>query len=100
MTIIDQLEFDRAQRGAPANGMELAAVNAERPWWDSAMGRLKAFAASGLDFDAYDLTEAGVGDPDHANRWGALFNAARTQVLIDRTGEDQRTRATPRLPPD
>lgn len=92
MSIIDQLGFDLQQTGTPANGMQQAGINAERPWWETAMGRLRAYAAAGIEFDAYDLTKAGVPAPDHPNRWGALFNTAKAQGLIVHAGYHQSER--------
>ena len=52
-------------------------------WWRSCAWRgLEALARSGRPFTASDLSELGVPDPDHANRWGALFMAARHAGLI------------------
>lgn len=92
MTIIDQLEFDLQQTGEPETGVAQAALNAERPWWNTAMNWLRAYAVSGIEFDAYDLTKAGVPEPDHPNRWGALFHTAKTQGLIEHAGYHQSER--------
>lgn len=66
----------------PTPGVARAWQNADDWWKSSAMQGLKALAASGRDFDAYDVAQLGVPEPDHANRWGALFRAARQQGLI------------------
>lgn len=64
-----------------------AAVAESDPWWhDCALRALSWLAEGGRPFDAFDLTELGVPDPDHPNRWGALFNAARQSGLIECVG--------------
>lgn len=56
-------------------------------WWrDAAERALSWWAAIGVEFDSYDLTELGVPDPDHPNRWGALFKAAADQGRIAAVG--------------
>lgn len=52
-------------------------------WWrDVAERALSWWAEAGVEFDCYDLTELGVPDPDHPNRWGALFTTAQQAGLI------------------
>lgn len=69
-----------------APGVQLALDNAD-DWWQSvAMRALRWLAATGQPFEAYDVTELGVPDPDHPNRWGALFRAAHTAGLIEHHG--------------
>lgn len=64
-------------------------------WWRSTAGRaLQWWAQTGLEFDAFDLTELGVPDPDHPARWGALFRAAHTAGLIRPVGYRQSRRPT------
>lgn len=67
-------------------------ANADTWWRDSAERALRDLAASGRTFEAYDLTEMGVPDPDHPNRWGALFRAAHTAGLIEPVGYAQSRR--------
>lgn len=56
-------------------------------WWRSCVeAGLRHLAATGSPFDAFDLTELGVPDPDHPNRWGAAFRAAATGGLIEPIG--------------
>ncbi len=70
----------------PPDGLQQAASNTDS-WWSSlAMSALRSLAASGRLFECYDLTELGVPDPDHANRWGPLFRAAHTAGLIEHHG--------------
>jgi len=55
----------------------------EAPDWDrQAMKAVREHAATGATFDAYTLTLAGVPEPRHPNRWGALFRAAATAGII------------------
>lgn len=62
-------------------------------WWRSTAERaLLWWAESGVEFDAFDLTQLGVPDPDHPNRWGALFGAAKATGLIEPVGYRQSRR--------
>jgi hypothetical protein len=80
-----QLELDYS-------GVEQATENADAWWWSCAMTALKHLASLGTDFTAYDITEHGVPDPDNANRWGALFNAARKAEIVHAVGYQQSRR--------
>jgi hypothetical protein len=54
-------------------------------WWSStAMQAVRAMAATGRVFQAFDLVETcGIPEPDHPNRWGALLTrAARNGVIV------------------
>lgn len=51
-------------------------------WRANAWGALDALAASGVEFTADDVRDAGVGEPPHPNHWGALFLAAQAQQVI------------------
>ncbi len=56
-------------------------------WWRStAEAGIAYLASTGEPFDAFDVTELGVPDPDHPNRWGAVFRAASTAGLIESVG--------------
>ncbi|WP_324650989.1 hypothetical protein [Georgenia sp. H159] len=68
--------------------------NADDWWRDSAERALRWWAQSGQPFDAFDITELGVPDPDHPARWGALFRAAYTSGLIQPIGYHQSRRPT------
>ena len=57
-------------------------ANADAWWYDAARRALEWLAESGKPFDAYDLTELGVPDPDHPSRWGALFRVASSDGVI------------------
>ena len=62
-------------------------------WWrDCAERGIATLAATGRDFDAWDLTQLGVPDPDHPNRWGALFQAAFKRGDIEPVGYHQSRR--------
>lgn len=55
-------------------------------WRDTAMPALRRLAETGREFEAFDLTEAGVPDPENPNQWGALFQAAYRAGVIERVG--------------
>lgn len=56
---------------------------ARDPWWsDHADSVLTRLAESGREFTAQDLRDGGVPEPDHPNRWGALFLRAHVCGLI------------------
>lgn len=63
-------------------GLRQAITSRDPWWWDCAMRAVAHLAASGEQFDAYDITKLGVPDPDHPARWGALFRSARAGGLI------------------
>ncbi|GAB3698520.1 hypothetical protein [Mariniluteicoccus flavus] len=73
---------------------DAAMENADDWWRDCATRALEHLAASGQTFDAYDLTELGVPDPDHPNRWGGLFQAATRADLIEPVGYRESRRPT------
>lgn len=58
----------------------------ELEWKEKGMDLIKELAASGAPFDAYALTEKGLADPPHPNKWGSLFRAARSRRLIEHAG--------------
>jgi hypothetical protein len=74
--------------GAPEAALAAAQILAQTDtnvddWWRSCAWRgLETLAQSGRPFTASDLPELGVPDPDHPNRWGALFRAAQGAGLI------------------
>lgn len=56
-------------------------------WWKStAEAGIKHLADRGAPFEAFDLTEIGVPDPDHSARWGAIFKAAQRAGTITMAG--------------
>lgn len=56
-------------------------------WWrDCASRAIDHLAGTGQPFTAADLGELGVPDPDHPNRIGALFSAARNAGTIRPVG--------------
>jgi len=64
-------------------------------WWkDSAERALAWLARDGQPFDAYDLTELGVPDPDHPAQWGALFRTAHQRGDIEPLGFRESRRPT------
>lgn len=62
-------------------------LEAADDWWrDTAERALSHLASTGRAFTAMDITDLGVPDPDHPNRWGALFSTARTRGEIEPLG--------------
>ncbi len=64
----------------------LADPDADTWWADCARRGIETLAKTGEAFDAYTLTELGLPDRDHPNRWGAMFNAAYKEGLIEPVG--------------
>lgn len=64
----------------------------EPTWYATAHAALNRLARSGDSFTAFDLTEAGVGQPEHPSQWGALFREAHRDGVITPVGflESQR----------
>lgn len=65
-------------------GVAAAERNGDPWWFDTAMQAVRAMAATGRVFQAYDLVETyRIPEPDHPNRWGALFvRAAHAGVIV------------------
>lgn len=66
--------------------MSQPAVLEELDWKQKGLKLIKELADTGAPFDAYDLTERGLADPPHPNKWGSLFRAARSSRLIEHAG--------------
>ena len=84
----DQLTLDftaHAPAGADA-GADLAGENTEDHWRQGALREISIMAANGLEFTADDVRQV-VGEPDHPNRWGGVWLAARRAGLVVPTGE-------------
>jgi hypothetical protein len=68
---------------------ERAYDSTENGWRDVVWRELKAAAASGLSFRCDDL-RCKVGEPDHPNRWGAIWPplpaSASTWARVDARG--------------
>lgn len=79
------LDFDaKAPDGAYA-GLEMAVENTEDHWRAAAFREISIMAGNGLEFTADDIREV-IGEPDHPNRWGGVWLAARKSGLIEPTG--------------
>lgn len=75
----------RAQKGMPAQ------------WRATALQAIEAMAATGRDFQAWDLVEEmGLPDPDHPCRWGEVFRVAARKGLITEVGSARSKRPTTR----
>ncbi|MDX3006725.1 hypothetical protein PWY87_33975 [Kribbella solani] len=84
----DQLKLDFT---APVpvgsyDGADQANENAEDRWRNWALREIAILAENGWDFTSDDVRQV-VGEPDHPNRWGGVFLAARRAGLILPTGE-------------
>jgi len=51
-------------------------------WRDEAEGIIRYLASTGQPFTADDLRDMGLAEPDHPNRFGALFNAMAHDEII------------------
>ena len=91
MTIIDQIIRD-TQAPADESGVSTAIRHRDDKWWGQAMGGISLLASTGESFDAFDLQSVGVGEPDHPNRYGALFRSAATAGVIEKVGFHQSKR--------
>ncbi|MDQ4032538.1 MAG: hypothetical protein M3332_09825 [Actinomycetota bacterium] len=77
--------FDDAPTGEDVlAGRDQAERNADDWWMRTALHAVRAMAATGRVFQAFDLVETfGTPEPDHPNRWGALLTrAAREGVIV------------------
>lgn len=61
-------------------------------WWECAYRAMLTLAVSGDAFSVDHLRDMGVPEPDHGNRWGALFLTAARWNLIIRVSDTQATR--------
>lgn len=73
-------------------GLNNAITGRDDFWWDGAMRAVVWLARCPGEFDAFDVTELGVPEPDHPARWGALFRAAATAGVIEPAGFHQSRR--------
>ena len=55
-------------------------------WRDQVLDVIAELAGRGREFTADDVRAFGVGEPDHLNRWGSAFSAARKSGLIAPVG--------------
>lgn len=91
MTIIDQIIRD-TQASPSESGPEKAIRHRDDVWWGQAMSGIGLLALAGEPFDAFDLQSVGVGEPDHPNRYGALFRSAASAGVIEKLGHHQSKR--------
>jgi hypothetical protein len=66
--------------------MTQAMVLIDLDWEADAREALEKVAKLGNPFTAYDLTEADLRNPPHANCWGALFRQAAEDGVIRKVG--------------
>jgi hypothetical protein len=64
-------------------------------WWKATVDQaIRFLAGTGRPFDAYAVSELGVPDPDHPNRWGPRFTAAARAGVIEPIGYTKGRRPT------
>lgn len=68
------------------DGASRAHANADDWWRDCAMRAMRWMAELGQPFDAWDLIQLGVPEPDDPHRWGGLFRTAARRGLIEAVG--------------
>ncbi len=69
-----------------AEGMAVAAANTDDGWRDRCDAGIAELARRGEPFQAADLADHGVPEPDHPNRWGPRLLAASKAGLIEAVG--------------
>lgn len=79
------LDFTAPIPAGAYDRVDLADENTESHWRMEAMHHIEFLASTGREFTADNVRQA-VGEPDHPNRWGAVFLAARRAGLIEPTG--------------
>jgi hypothetical protein len=93
----NQLTLDFTAQPPPGayDGADKADDNAEDHWRAWALREIGILAANGLEFTADDVRQV-VGEPDHPNRWGGVWLAARRAGLIVPTGQVRPSTTTTR----
>lgn len=66
----------------PADGVEQADRRTDWRWARVCDEAIAELAADGRPFECADLTDLGVPQPDHPNRWGPRFRAAAKAGVI------------------
>ncbi len=85
---------EAAQLALDFSGRDAAEANADGWWWSTAMAGVTALAKSDRVFEAFDVAELGVPDPDSPARWGALMASAAKAGLIRPVGAKPSRRPT------
>lgn len=80
------LDFSASIPDGSYSGVDLADENAESNWRSWALHEIGILARTGQEFTADDVRQC-VGEPDHPNRWGGVWLAARRAGLIVPTGQ-------------
>jgi|HigsolmetaAR206D_1030411.scaffolds.fasta_scaffold08537_4 hypothetical protein len=90
-----QLELAALVRPTSA-GMADTIEAASPDWWSRAERAVRALAAEGRPFQAYDVVlRLGMDEPDNTRaQWGALFGALRKAGVIEPCGYAQSSRPT------
>jgi len=76
----------RSARETAADRVADAWDNGDDFWRSVAMRALRWLASLDEPFDAFELVELGVPEPDDPHRWGGLFRHARGLGLIECVG--------------
>jgi hypothetical protein len=78
------LPFDADERKAAGMGRADAGTD---DWWKSCVDAgIAELARRGVPFQAVDLLDIGVPEPDHPNRWGPRLSAAARRGVIAPVG--------------
>jgi len=79
-------------------GAVLATVNrgTDDFWRRTCDAGIRELARRGRPFEAFDLTELGVPEPEHSSRWGARLHHAARQGIIVAVGAGPSRRPTVR----
>jgi hypothetical protein len=64
------------------------------PWRADATRLIGRLASDHVVFEAYDLIKAGLTEPDHPSRWGAVFSHCAKAGLIELVGYGPSSRPT------
>lgn len=89
------LDFTAPVPAGAYDGADLADENAEDHWRNWALREIGILAANGHEFTADEVRQV-VGEPDHPNRWGGVWLAARRAGLIVPTGQVRPSTTTTR----
>lgn len=89
---------DDAKEARELKTAALAKVNAEADefWRRTCDAGIRELAQRGRPFEAFDLIELGVPEPEHPSRWGARLHHAARQGVIEAVGAGPSRRPTVR----
>lgn len=83
----EQLDIYAIPDARKQQGMAAAAASTDDWWRSCAMQAIEALAATGEEFQSYDLVlRYGLSEPAHPNQWGPLLRSAARAGLICKAG--------------